>query len=113
MSTPAQAPRAARADAGSKINRFWQRVTDGMQLDQLWDQFQSDTRAGYRFYAKEINQDRVAQMSGGRRFFYTAEQFFWAVLEKLSPARRVLLLVGVVLFVLRELTFSGPHTQVG
>ena len=50
---------------------------------------------------------------GGRHFWGVAKQFFWAILEKLSPARRVLLLVALVLMVFNPefswTTNGSPH----
>jgi hypothetical protein len=37
-----------------RVDRFWQRVTDGMQLGQLWSQFQTDARSSYRLYSHEV-----------------------------------------------------------
>jgi phosphoserine phosphatase RsbU/P len=34
-------------------------------------------------------------MPEGKRWWGVAKQFFWAILEKLSPARRVLLLAAL------------------
>jgi len=109
----ASAPPPPRHDFGSKVDRFWQRVTDGMELNQLWLQFRTDTRASYRFYSKEIDSSRTAGMSGFRRFLYVTEQFFWAILEKLTPARRILLLLALIFLLLGDITFqSGPHGHV-
>jgi len=101
MSSPASPPRHA---ANSKFDRFWQRVTEGMELRQLWAQFRSDTRASYRFYSKEIDSSQLSGLSRGRRFLYITEQFFWAILGMLSPARRIILLVALVL-----LLFGGGY----
>lgn len=94
---------------GSTFDRFWQRVTEGMQLNQIWAQFRSDTRAGYRFYSKEIDSSRTAGMSRRRRFFYVTEQFFWAVLEKLTPARRIILLVALVFLLIGGMAYNNQE----
>ena len=39
-------------------------------------------------------------------FLHTAQEFAWAILEKLTPARRVLLLIGVVLLIFPAGGFS-------
>ena len=83
-----------------------------MELNQLWAQFRSDTRASYRFYSKEIDPSRTAGMKPGRRFLYITEQFFWAILEKLTPARRVLLLLALILLIVGDISFHGEHTSV-
>ena len=31
-----------------RLDRFWQRVTEGMQLGQLWSQFSTDARSSYQ-----------------------------------------------------------------
>jgi hypothetical protein len=80
------------------LNRFWMRVTEGLELNQLWSQFEKDARSSYRLYSTELEKKEAEPApQGGRKFFRTAEKFFWAVLEKLSPAKRVLLLVALVL----------------
>jgi phosphoserine phosphatase RsbU/P len=94
-SQPVGQPR--REDVGAKINRFWRRVTDGLELNQLWNQFQADARASYRLYSKDVHPLESQPQSRGRRWFDLAKQFFWAILEKLTPARRVLLLLALVL----------------
>ena len=83
-----------------RLNRFWQRVTDGMRLSQLWSQFQTDARSSYRLYSQEVDSTWVVGVPRGRHFFNLVSQFFWAVLSKLTPARRVLLLIALVLVVL-------------
>ena len=87
---------APRLSFGSKINRFWLRVTEGLALNQLWSQFEKDARASYRLYAKDVEARPGEIEQPGRRFIHVAQQFFWAVLEKLTPARRVLLLVALI-----------------
>jgi sigma-B regulation protein RsbU (phosphoserine phosphatase) len=80
-----------------RVNKFWNRVTEGMRVDQLWRQFQTDARSSYRLYSKEVDAERVEGVSKGKHFLSVAGQFFWAILEKLSPPRRVLLLIALVL----------------
>jgi sigma-B regulation protein RsbU (phosphoserine phosphatase) len=79
---------------------FWQRVSEGSDIDDLWSQFTADARASYGFYGKDVNWEEVEALPHWRRPFFIAKQFFWALMMKLSPARRVLLLVAVTLFVL-------------
>jgi sigma-B regulation protein RsbU (phosphoserine phosphatase) len=78
------------------IQQFWHRVTEGLALSQLWKQFSTDARASYRLYQKDYLA-RAPQEKVKRGFWHTAQEFAWAILEKLTPARRVLLLLGVVL----------------
>jgi sigma-B regulation protein RsbU (phosphoserine phosphatase) len=77
---------------------FWQRVTEGSDIDDLWAQFTADARASYGFYGKDVNWEKVEALPRWRRPFFIAKQFFWALMMKLSPPRRVLLLVALPLF---------------
>ena len=89
-----------RHDLSERVNRFWQRVTEGMQLSQLWTQFRTDAQSSYRLYSKEVDATRVAGVPHSKHFFSIASQFFWAIVEKLTPARRVLLLVALLLVII-------------
>jgi phosphoserine phosphatase RsbU/P len=82
-----------------RVDRFWLRVTEGMQLSQLWSQFRKDAHSSYRLYSQEVDSTRVAGVPHSKHFFSVASQFFWAIVEKLTPARRLLLLVALVLVV--------------
>jgi sigma-B regulation protein RsbU (phosphoserine phosphatase) len=76
--------------------RFWYRVSDGLAVDQLWSQFEKDARSSYRLYATGLDnlQAKPSRVGRGRQI---ATALFWAILEKLTPARRVLLLLSLVL----------------
>ncbi len=78
---------------------IWDRVTEGLELAQLWAQFKSETQSGYRLYSREVDRDHLAGMTRGQRFRKIAASFFWAILTKLSPARRIILLIGVFLLI--------------
>ncbi len=82
------------------LRRFWRRVSDGMELNQLWKQFHADARSSYRLYSRDVDPLRTPGTGRGRHVFQLAGQFFWAIVEKLSPARRVLLVVALVLLFL-------------
>jgi serine phosphatase RsbU (regulator of sigma subunit) len=84
---------------------FWQRVSEGSELDDLWHQFTADARASYGFYGKDVNWEQVESLPHWRRPFFIAKQFFWALMMKLSPARRVLLLLALTLFFLSSVRF--------
>lgn len=94
---------------------FWRRVTEGMELTQLWSQFENETRASYRLYSREVVAKTPEGLTRGGRRLHLVKEFFWAVLEKLSPARRVLLLAALVLLVFPSGGFnygSGEHAHV-
>jgi phosphoserine phosphatase RsbU/P len=97
---PSAASRPApRGTLGERVNRFWHRVTEGLELNQLWSQFEKDARASYRLYSRDLEAKQAEAAQPGRRFFHVAQAFFWAVLEKLTPARRLLLLISLVLLI--------------
>jgi phosphoserine phosphatase RsbU/P len=88
----------ARPGAGLKHNarNFWLRVSEGMKLNQLWSQMVKDARSSYRLYSADLDK-LPAQPSRRRRVWQTVKAVFWAILEKLTPARRVLLLLALFL----------------
>src|SRR5579875_1250936 len=96
-----------------RADHFWLRVTEGMQIAELWGQFRTDARSSYRLYSQDVNAARDTEVRRGRHFLNMAGQFFWAVMEKLTPARRVLLLVALIfLFVNVESTWQGRTGEV-
>jgi phosphoserine phosphatase RsbU/P len=87
-----------------------------MELSQLWDQFRTEARASYGLYSREIDVTQKEGVRRGRHFSGVARQFFWAILEKLSPARRVLLLVALALMVFNpefSWTTNGSQHVIG
>jgi serine phosphatase RsbU (regulator of sigma subunit) len=97
-----------------RLDRFWRRVTEGMQLSELWSQFRLDARSSYRLYSQDVDSTRTPGVSRGKHFVNLVVQFFWAFLEKLTPARRVLLLIAIVLMLgpSGEATWQGSNGQV-
>src|ERR1700686_1897995 len=79
-----------------RVRRFWYRVSEGLAIDQLWSQFEKDARSSYRLYSVGLD-NLEAQPSRIRRGRQIATALFWAILEKLTPARRVLLLAALIL----------------
>jgi hypothetical protein len=65
-----------------------------MRLSQLWAEFKTEAQHSYRFYSSEFARNQAGRRMPLRRFWHNTGQFFWAVMTKLSPVRRVLLLAG-------------------
>jgi hypothetical protein len=105
---------ATVAPVMDRIDRFWSRVTEGMHADELWKSFITDARSSYRLYSKEIDQERTAGVPHFKHVIRMVGQFFWAVLEKLTPARRVLLLIAILLIVFPggEINWQGQAGSV-
>jgi sigma-B regulation protein RsbU (phosphoserine phosphatase) len=86
------------------------RVTEGLELEQLWRQFLSEAKASYSLYSREVDWDEIDRTKrGARRFWHGAWAVFQAMLMKLSPARRVLLLVAIALLVVMPDIPAGRH----
>ncbi len=95
-------PSAARR-AGQSFGRlrlFWERVTEGIQISELWAQFQSEARTSYGLYSRDVDWEAVQRGKRWQRPFRAGGALFWAMLMKLSPARRVLLLLAVATLLL-------------
>ncbi len=95
MSSPQQTvpPRPRFKD---DARQFWHRVSEGLAVNQLWSQVVKDARSSYRFYSAGLD-NLQAEPSRIRRVWQIAKALFWAILEKLTPARRVLLLLALIL----------------
>ncbi len=91
-----------------RARHFWQRISEGRQVDELWSHFTADARASYGFYMKEADTEELGTHRGFKRWFRIAKILFWSMLMKMTPARRVLLLVALAMLVL-----SGFKFQVG
>jgi sigma-B regulation protein RsbU (phosphoserine phosphatase) len=94
-----------RPEFFEQLDRFWLRVTEGLELGQLWKQFSADARSSYRLYHRDFRA-RAPQDASRHHFWHTAQEFMWAILEKLTPARRVLLLLGLLLLIFPAGGFS-------
>lgn len=90
-----QAQRSPKTSLKSEAKQFWQRVSEGLAVHQLWSQFEKDARSSYRLYSAGL-ADRV-EGKGFHRWWAVTKALFWAIIEKLSPARRVLLLLALIL----------------
>jgi sigma-B regulation protein RsbU (phosphoserine phosphatase) len=91
-----------------RLRQFWQRVSEGRQIDDLWSQFAADARASYGFYMKEADSEELGAHRGFRRWLRIVKTLFWSLLMKMTPARRVLLLLAFLMLVM-----SGIKVQVG
>jgi phosphoserine phosphatase RsbU/P len=81
------------------LSEFWNRITEGIEMQKLWAQFRAEARASYGLYSKEVDWEFVEGEPHWKRRIRIASALFWAVLTKLSPSRRLLLLIALVLLV--------------
>ncbi|MBI2956311.1 MAG: PP2C family protein-serine/threonine phosphatase [Acidobacteria bacterium] len=99
-------------NAHQAVRDFWQRVTDGLELQELWKQFQAEARAGYALYSREVSWEAAEKEERWRRPLRIAREFFWAILLKLTPARRVLLIVAIALLLIPPIGFRWENVSV-
>jgi len=96
------------------VRGFWGRVTEGLELQQLWGQFISEAKASYGLYSRDVDWDEIGR---GRSRIGRALRSIWAVflamLMKLSPSRRVLLLVAIFMLLFNiQIGSGGSETRV-
>jgi len=96
----------------AKLRSFWQRTSDGLNAQQLWAQFRRETRSTLNVYSAETGRNLREEWSArrGRRRVFAAVA--GAMFKRLTPVRRLLLLLAVVLLVLPAFEFttdSGVH----
>ena len=102
--------KAGRATGG--VRSFWQRVTEGIRVSDLWTQFQSEARTSYGLYSREVDWEGIERSKRWQRPFRAAGALFWAMLMKLSPARRVLLLLAVATMLFTSFQYESEHGSV-
>ena len=96
----------------TRTRTFWQEITDGVAIQQLWSQFQSDARASYRLYSREVDWKRGQDERRGQRLKRVVRGLFWAMVLKLSPARRVLFVIALIFLVFPGLDIHSGDTWV-
>jgi phosphoserine phosphatase RsbU/P len=83
----------------------WYRLTAGMEINELWTQFKLEAGESSRLYKQDFSQ-RAGQSEGSwKRPFKIIAYLFTSVLNKLSPARRLFLLLNVSLAFLAVINF--------
>ena len=83
-----------------QLREYWARVTEGLAIEQLWGQMKADAQSTYSFYSRDIDWETINKGRRWKRWFRIAGAFFQAMLMKLTPARRVVLLIACVLLIL-------------
>src|ERR1700721_3766215 len=101
-----QPPPVQPVPLGVRLRNFWRRVTEGLEVSQLWSQFEGEARASYRLYSRDVEAKTPEGLTNRGRRLHVVKEFFWAVLEKLSPARRVLLIAALAMLLFPSGGFS-------
>ena len=89
----------------NSLRTFWQRISDGLEVQQLWMDFHREARASYAIYAKEVDSMLPEGQSRWLRFLKVSRILFWAMVLKLAPARRVLLVLSLLVLAVPLFTF--------
>jgi sigma-B regulation protein RsbU (phosphoserine phosphatase) len=76
------------------LSRFWNRITTGLTLQELWTSFRKETRSSIAVYETE-GEPRIAQGKLPDRIAALSKAMFF----KLSPARRIVLLLSLLFIV--------------
>ncbi|HET9802530.1 MAG TPA: PP2C family protein-serine/threonine phosphatase [Candidatus Acidoferrum sp.] len=90
------------SSAGHAHGTLWQRISEGRRIDEMWSQLSADTRATYGFYGREVDWERIDKLPWWHRPLHIAKGLFLAMFYKLTPPRRIILLVAIFM-----LFFSG------
>ena len=78
----------------------WYRLTAGMEVNELWTQFKIEAGESSRLYRQDVRARTGPVVRPWTRPFRVFGYLFSSVLQKLSPARRIFLLLTVVLALL-------------
>jgi phosphoserine phosphatase RsbU/P len=111
--TPGVSSSAPPTGGANSLRQFWQRISEGRQLDDLWSQFTADARASYGFYGKDVDWEEIQKLPRWRRPLHIAKDIFWAMLMKMTPARRVLLLLALAMLLFSGFTFQFNNVTIG
>ena len=106
MPAAAPPPEYARDSRRAPGSGLWQSISEGRRLGELWSQFTADAQASYGFYGKDLDWEQLKTIPRWRRPFRVAKHFFWALVMKMTPARRVLLFIALIMLFLSGVKFS-------
>jgi phosphoserine phosphatase RsbU/P len=96
-----------RVHGFARLREFWQRLSEGREIDELWSHFTADARASYGFYMRdEADSDELRARHGFRRWWHICKVLFWSLITKMTPARRVLAVIGFVMLFVSAIKFQ-------
>jgi hypothetical protein len=75
-SPPAGQPSAERVPFGARLHNFWRRVTEGLEVSQLWSQFESEARTSYRLYSRDVEAKTPQGLTRRGRRLHVVKEFF-------------------------------------
>src|ERR1700722_4342235 len=84
----------------------WRQLTAGMETADLWMQFKAEAQASSSLYKRDVDWHAGHSQKAWKQPFKIVAALFAGILKKLSPARRVLLVLSLLLAVLSLIGFQ-------
>jgi len=91
----------------AKLRAFWQGASDGLNAEQLWAQFRRETRSSLDLYSAETGRDLREEWSARRGRRRVVGAVAGAMYKRLTPVRRLLLLLALVTLVIPTFEYSA------
>jgi phosphoserine phosphatase RsbU/P len=92
--------RVTKPRLADRARSFLEAYTHGLTREDLQRLFTRDTREAYRFFSRGIDERELTSLPVHRRVFARMRLFFWAFTLRLSPARRAIFGVALLLALL-------------
>jgi sigma-B regulation protein RsbU (phosphoserine phosphatase) len=83
----------------------WRRLTAGLEIEELWTQFKAEAGESSRLYKQDVGERAGQYERSWKQPFKIFGTLFWSILKKLSPARRLFLLLTMILAFLSVIGF--------
>jgi hypothetical protein len=88
-------------------------LSDDVKRGKLGEAYRRDLRDIYRFYLTDEQRERLAGMRRIKRFFWIAGWLARNLLLRLSPPRRILVVVAAILFAIRpDFQWQSAHVRI-
>jgi sigma-B regulation protein RsbU (phosphoserine phosphatase) len=83
----------------------WRVLTAGLEIDELWTRFKAEAQESSRLFKQDLDRGTSQEGHSWKRPFKIFGALVWSVLKKLSPARRLFLLLTILLAILAVANF--------
>jgi len=83
----------------------WSRLTAGIEIEELWAQFKTEASESSQLFKQDVSERAGKREQSWKQPFRVFGILFWSVLKKLSPARRLFLLLTMILAFLSVMGF--------
>ena len=83
----------------------WSRLTAGIEIEELWAQFKTEASESSQLFKQDVSERAGKREQSWKHPFRVFGILFWSVLKKLSPARRLFLLLTMILAFLSVMGF--------